>query len=74
VPGEPRAEGAARGTRGSRAGSPDRQLRRPARRRDQLALPKLAEVDLSNVEAHERKHKNRKTVLQKIESLRKARD
>jgi hypothetical protein len=37
-------------------------------------LPSLSEVELSTVEAYERKHKKRKTVLQKIESLRHARD
>jgi len=33
-------------------------------------LPKLSEVDLGKVDAYERKHGNRKTVLKKIESLR----
>jgi hypothetical protein len=33
-------------------------------------LPKLSEVDLAKVDAYERKHDNRKTVLKKIESLR----
>jgi len=33
-------------------------------------LPKLSEVDLGKVDAYERKHDNRKTVLKKIESLR----
>jgi hypothetical protein len=37
-------------------------------------LPSLSDVDLSTVEAYERKHKKRKTILQKIESLRNARD
>jgi hypothetical protein len=37
-------------------------------------LPSLSEVDLSKVEAYERKHKKRKTILKKIESLRNARD
>ena len=74
MPGEPRAEGAARG-----AAAREQDL--PIASYDDLRvaeinsrLPKLAEVDLSNVEAYERKHKTRKTVLQKIESLRNARD
>ena len=33
-------------------------------------LPKLSQVDLGKVDAYERKHDNRKTVLKKISSLR----
>jgi hypothetical protein len=64
VPGEPRAEGAVRG-----AAAREQDL--PIANYDDLSvkeitsrLPKLAEVDLSTVEAYERKQKNRKTVLQ----------
>ena len=42
--------------------------------RQLLRLPSLPDVDLSTVQAYERKHKKRKTILQKIESLRNARD
>jgi hypothetical protein len=74
VPGEPRAEGAARG-----AAAREQDL--PIARYDDLGvreinsrLPSLSEVDLSKVEAYERKHKKRKTVLLKLESLRIAGD
>jgi hypothetical protein len=74
VPGEPQAEGAVRG-----AAAREQDL--PIANYDDLSvkeltsrLAKLSQVDLSKVEAYERKHKNRKTVLQKIESLRNARD
>ena len=74
MPGEPRAEGAARG-----AAAREQDL--PIARYDDLGvreinsrLPSLSEVDLSKVEAYERKHKKRKTVLLKLESLRIAGD
>jgi hypothetical protein len=74
VPGEPRAEGAARG-----AAAREQDL--PIANYDDLRvaeinsrLSKLSDVDLSKVEAYERKHKKRKTVLQRIESLRNTRD
>ena len=74
VPGESRAEGAVRG-----AAAREQDL--PIASYDDLGvadinsrLPGLSEVDVSKVEAYERKHKKRKTVLQKIESLRNARD
>ena len=74
VPGEPQVEGAVRG-----AAARERDL--PIANYDDLPVAKvnarlrrLSEVDLSKVEAYERKHKNRKTVLQRIESLRNTRD
>ena len=74
VPGEPQAEGAVRGAAA-------REQEFPVANYDNLSvkdinsrLARLSEVDLSKVEAYERKHKKRKTVLRKIESLRNARD
>ena len=73
VPGEPRAEGAVRGAaaRGQDLPIADYDDLRVAEINSRL--PRLSEVDLSKVEAYERKNKKRKTVLQKIESLRNAR-
>ena len=74
VPGEPQAEGAVRGAAAREqdlpiAGYDDLPVAKINSR-----LPRLSEVDLSKVEAYERKHKNRKTVLQRIDSLRTTRD
>ena len=73
MPGEPQAEGAVRG-----AAAREQEL--PVANYDDLSvkdinsrLARLSDVDLSKVEAYERKHKKRKTVLRKIESLRNAR-
>lgn len=69
VPGEPSAEGTARG-------AVAREEDLPIARYDDLGvdeivekLPKLSDVDVTKVETYERRNKNRKTVLQKIESL-----
>jgi hypothetical protein len=74
VPGEPRAEGAV-------SGAAAREQDLPIAGYDDLGvkeidsrLSSLSEVDLSKVEAYERKHKKRKTVLQKIKRVRDARD
>lgn len=74
VPGEPRAEGAVRGAVAREqdlpiAGYDDLSVRDVNSR-----LPSLPEVELNTVEAYERKHKKRKTILLKIESLRYGRD
>jgi hypothetical protein len=70
VPGVAEAEGEARG-------AVAREQDLPIARYDALTaadvvkrLPKLSQVDLGKVDAYERKHDNRKTVLKKIESLR----
>jgi hypothetical protein len=70
VPGVATAEGE---TRGAVA----REQDLPIARYDALnateivkRLPKLSKVDLGRVDAYERKNQNRKTVLNKIESLR----
>ena len=70
VPGAETAEGE---TRGAVA----REQDLPIARYDSMTasdvvkrLPKLSKVDLGKVDAYERKHANRKTVLNKIESLR----
>lgn len=70
VPGVSEAEGEVRG-----AGATADDL--PIRHYDSLnanevnkRLPKLSEVDLGKVDAYERKHQNRKTVRNKIASLR----
>ena len=74
VPGEPKAEGAVRG-----AAAREQDL--PIAGYDDLGvaainskLSSLSGVELSKLEWYERKHKKRKTVLGKIESLRNARD
>jgi hypothetical protein len=74
VPGEPRAEGATRGAAAREqdlpiAGYDDLRVAEINSR-----LPRLSEVDRGKVEAYERKHKQRKTLLRKIQNLRKARD
>jgi hypothetical protein len=74
VPGEPRAEGAVRGAAARAQDLPIASYDDLGVAQINSRLPKLSEVDLSKVEAYERKHKTRKTVLQKIESLRNARD
>jgi hypothetical protein len=70
APGEQRAEGAARG-------AVAREEEVPIANYDSLSaadiskrLKRLSKVDLGKVEAYERRHKNRKTVLQRIESAR----
>jgi len=70
VPGVADAEGEARG-------AVAREQDLPIARYESLnaseivkRLPKLSQVDLGKVDAYERKHDNRKTVLKKIESLR----
>jgi len=70
VPGVADAEGEARG-------AVAREQDLPIARYESLTageivkrLPKLSQVDLGKVDAYERKHDNRKTVLKKIESLR----
>jgi hypothetical protein len=74
VPGEEQAEGTVRG-----AAAREQDL--PIANYDDLSvndlnsrLPRLSDVDLSKVEAYELKHKNRKTVLKKIGSIRNSRD
>ena len=74
VPGEPRAEGAVRGAAGREQDLPIASYDDLSVKEINSRLPSLSEVDLGRVEAYERKHKKRKTVLQKIESLRNARD
>jgi hypothetical protein len=74
VPGEPRAEGTARGAAAREQDLPIANYDDLRVAEIDLRLPKLSDVDLSKVAAYERKHKKRKTVLQKIESLRNARD
>lgn len=70
VPGRVEAEGEARG-------AVAREQDLPIARYDSLnvgeivkRLPRLSKVDLGKVDAYERKHDNRKTVLKKIDSLR----
>jgi hypothetical protein len=74
VPGEPRAEGAVRGAAAREQDLPIASYDDLSVKEIDSRLPSLSEVDLGTVEAYERKHKKRKTILQKIESLRNARD
>ena len=73
VPGEPQAEGAVRGAAAREQDLPIADYDDLSVKEINSRLAKLSEVDLSKVEAYERKHKKRKTVLQKIESLRNTR-
>ena len=70
VPGEPRAEGAVRGAAAREQDLPIAGYDDLGVRDIDSRLPSLPEVELSTVEAYERKHKQRKTILLKIESLR----
>jgi hypothetical protein len=74
VPGEPLAEGAARGAAAREQDLPIAGYDDLGVREINSRLQSLSEVDLSTVATYERKHKKRKTVLQKIESVRNARD
>jgi hypothetical protein len=73
VPGEPQAEGAVRGAAARAQDLPIANYDDLGVREISSRLARLSEVDLSTVEAYERKHKKRKTVLQKIESVRNTR-
>jgi hypothetical protein len=72
VPGEETAEGQARGTVA-------REEDLPIPRYDELSvkqinqrLGRLSRIDLEKVEAYERRHKNRRSVLNKVSALRRA--
>jgi hypothetical protein len=74
VPGEPVAEGAVRGAAAREQDLPIANYDKLSVRELNSRLPRQSDVDLSTLEAYERKHKNRKTVLDKIESVRNRRD
>jgi hypothetical protein len=74
VPGEAQAEGAVRGAAAREQDLPIANYDKLSVKEIDSRLRRLLDVDLSKVEAYERKHKNRKTVLQRIESLRNTRD
>jgi hypothetical protein len=74
VPGEPQAEGAVRGAAAREQDLPIANYDDLSVKEINSRLARLSEVDQSKVDAYERKHKNRKTVMQKIESLRNTRD
>jgi hypothetical protein len=74
VPGEPEAEGAVRGAAAREQDLPIAGYDALSVEKISSRLPRLSEVDLGKVEAYERKHKNRKTVLRKVESVRNSRD
>ena len=70
VPGELQVEGALRGAAAREQDLPIANYDALPVAKINSRLRRLSAVDLSKVEVYERKHKNRKTVLQKIESLR----
>ena len=74
VPGESKAEGAVRGAAAREQDLPIANYDKLSVRELNTRLPRQSDVDLGRVEAYERKHKNRKTVLNKIDSVRNSRD
>jgi hypothetical protein len=70
APGEQRAEGAARGAVAREEDVPIANYDSLSAAEISKRLKRLSKVDLGKVEAYERRHKNRKTVLQRIESAR----
>ena len=70
VPGVETVEGEARGAVAREQDLPIARYESMTARDVVKRLPKLSKVDLGKVDAYERKHANRKTVLNKIESLR----
>ena len=74
MPGQPQAEGAARGAAAREQDLPIANYDKLSVKEINSRLRRLSEVDRTTVEVYERKHKNRKTVLQRIASLRNTRD
>jgi len=70
APGEERAEGAARGAAAREQDMPIANYDKLSAAEINKRLSRLSKVDLGKVEAYERRHKNRKTVLQRIDSAR----
>jgi hypothetical protein len=70
APGEPRAEGAARGAVAREQDVPIANYDKLSAAEVNKRLARLSKVDLGKVEAYERRHKNRKTVLERIASAR----
>jgi hypothetical protein len=70
VPGEERAEGAARGAAAREQDLPIANYDKLSAAEVSKRISRLSKVDLGKVEAYERRHKNRKTVLQRIDSAR----
>jgi hypothetical protein len=74
VPGEPQAEAALRGAAAREQDLPIANYDKLSVKEINSRLRRLSELDRTTVEVYERKHKNRKTVLHRIESLRSTRD
>jgi Transposase len=74
VPGEPQAEAALRGAAALEQDLPIANYDKLSVKEIDSRLRRLSELDRTTVEVYERKHKNRKTVLHRIESLRSTRD
>jgi hypothetical protein len=70
APGEQRAEGAVRGAVAREQDVPIANYDKLSAAEINKRLKRLSKVDLGKVEAYERRHKNRKTVLQRIDSAR----
>ena len=70
VPGVAAAEGETRGALAREQDLPIARYDSLTAREVVKRLPKLSKVDLGKVDAYERKHHNRKTVLDKIDALR----
>lgn len=70
VPGEQRAEGTARGAAAREEDVPIANYDKLSAAEVAKRVPRLSKADLATVEAYERRHKNRKTVLDRVARAR----
>jgi ferritin-like metal-binding protein YciE/uncharacterized protein (DUF433 family) len=70
VPGVARVEGEVKGAVASEEDLPIPSYEDLSADEIAKRLPQLSQIDLSKIDAYERRHQNRKTVLERIESLR----
>jgi ferritin-like metal-binding protein YciE len=69
VPGVAEAEGQIKGAMASEADLPIPNYNELTADEIVAKLPELSQIDLAKIEAYERKHENRKTILSRIETL-----
>jgi hypothetical protein len=70
IPGVARAEGELKGMVASESDLPIASYDKYSAEEIVAKLPELSQIDLSKIDAYERRHANRKTVLDRIASLR----
>lgn len=70
IPGVARAEGELKGVVASESDLPITGYERLSAEEIVSKLPELSQIDISKIDAYERRHANRKTVLDRIASLR----